>query len=357
MQENVYKGARGRNAAARGAETGAARAAKEDAPRAAAVQTESAAENVRAEAAGENVRAAGAGENARVAGAGRAANGEKSAAAVCEIGKCPNCGGRMKEETQGFVCPYCGTRAARQNGAAAIPAGGAQAENAEKSVQSGGARAAESASGAQTADYTQASGAPAEAAAAQAESANTQARRARRKLFSASGIAKLAMLSALAFAVSYLEFPIFPAAPFLQMDFSLVFVLLGGFLYGPAAAIVISGIKECLRLFTSGTAGVGELANFIVTVSFVVVPTLVYRFKKGLPVVIITLAVGCFLEIGVSLLTNRYINFPLFMGEGAAAQFELLWWYVLLFNLIKSVAVSLVTVLLYKRISWLFNKF
>ena len=278
-----------------------------------------------------------------------AANGEKvSAAEMREIGKCPNCGGKMKEEAQGFVCPYCGTRAARQNGAAAIPAGGARAGNAEKSVQaSGGARAAESASGA-----------PAEAAAnAQAESANTQARRARRKLFSASGIAKLAMLSALAFAVSYLEFPIFPAAPFLQMDFSLVFVLLGGFLYGPVAAIVISGIKECLRLFTSGTAGVGELANFIVTVSFVVVPTLVYRFKKGLPVVIITLAVGCFLEIGVSLLTNRYINFPLFMGEGAAAQFELLWWYVLLFNLIKSVAVSLVTVLLYKRISWLFNKF
>ena len=134
-------------------------------------------------------------------------------------------------------------------------------------------------------------------------------------------------------------------------------MLLGGFLYGPVAAIVVSGIKECLRLFTSGTAGVGELANFIVTVSFVIVPTLVYRFKKGLPVVIITLAVGCFLEIGVSLLTNRYINFPLFMGEGAAAQFELLWWYVLLFNLIKSVAVSLVTVLLYKRISWLFNKF
>ena len=324
MQENVYKGARGRNAAACGAETGAARAA--------AVQTESAAETVPAEAA-------------EIARAAEAANGGKSAAEMREIGKCPNCGGRMKEETQGFVCPYCGTRAARQNGAAAIPAGGAQ--KAEKSVQSGGVRAAESASGA-----------PAEAAAnAQAESANTQARRARRKLFSASGIAKLAMLSALAFAVSYLEFPIFPAAPFLQMDFSLVFVLLGGFLYGPAAAIVISGIKECLRLFTSGTAGVGELANFIVTVSFVVVPTLVYRFKKGLPVVILTLAVGCFLEIGVSLLTNRYINFPLFMGEGAAAQFELLWWYVLLFNLIKSVAVSLVTVLLYKRISWLFNKF
>ncbi len=186
-----------------------------------------------------------------------------------------------------------------------------------------------------------------------------QAKRARfrKKYFSASAIAKIAMFAALAFAVSYLEFPIFPAASFLQMDFSCVFVLLGGFMFGPVAAVIISGVKECLRLFTTGTGGVGELANFIVTFSFVIVPTLVYRFRKGLPVVILTLAVGCFLQVGVSLLANRYINFPFFMGEGAAENFSRLWWYVLLFNLIKSVAISLVTVLLYKRISWLLNKF
>ncbi len=186
-----------------------------------------------------------------------------------------------------------------------------------------------------------------------------QAKRARfrKKYFSASAIAKIAMFAALAFAVSYLEFPIFPAASFLQMDFSCVFVLLGGFMFGPVAAVIISGVKECLRLFTTGTGGVGELANFIVTFSFVIVPTLVYRFRKGLPVVVLTLAVGCFLQVGVSLLANRYINFPFFMGEGAAENFSRLWWYVLLFNLIKSVAISLVTVLLYKRISWLLNKF
>ena len=186
-----------------------------------------------------------------------------------------------------------------------------------------------------------------------------QAKRARfrKKYFSASTIAKIAMFAALAFAVSYLEFPIFPAASFLQMDFSCVFVLLGGFMFGPVAAVIISGVKECLRLFTTGTGGVGELANFIVTFSFVIVPTLVYRFRKGLPLVVLTLAVGCFLQVGVSLLANRYINFPFFMGEGAAENFSRLWWYVLLFNLIKSVAISLVTVLLYKRISWLLNKF
>jgi len=34
-----------------------------------------------------------------------------------------------------------------------------------------------------------------------------------------------------------------------------------------------------------------------------------------------------------------------------------LWWYIVLFNLVKGIAVSLVTVLLYKRISRLFNRF
>ena len=143
----------------------------------------------------------------------------------------------------------------------------------------------------------------------------------RKKYFSASTIAKLAMFAALAFGVSYLEFPIFPAAPFLQLDFSCVFVLLGGFMFGPVAAIIISGVKECLRLFTTSTAGIGELANFIVTVSFVLIPTLVYRFKKGLPTVIVTLVVGCLIQVGVGLLTNRYINFPLFMQEVSAAMF------------------------------------
>ena len=252
---------------------------------------------------------------------------QSTAAKQREVGKCPACGGKMKEDGKGgFVCPYCDTRTAPEVAAASAADGDAAATGAGQTADPAAERAAKRAG-------------------------------FRKKYFSASTIAKLAMFAALAFGVSYLEFPIFPAAPFLQLDFSCVFVLLGGFMFGPVAAIIISGVKECLRLFTTSTAGIGELANFIVTVSFVLIPTLVYRFKKGLPTVIVTLVVGCLIQVGVGLLTNRYINFPLFMQEGAAAMFAQLWWYVLLFNLIKSVAVSLITVLLYKRISWLLNKF
>lgn len=166
-----------------------------------------------------------------------------------------------------------------------------------------------------------------------------------------------ALFSALSFVISLLEFPIFPSAGFLQLDFSMVFICLAGFIFGAWSGITCSLIKELLRFaIGSGTGGVGEIANFIVTVSFVLLPTLVYHFRKGLPVVIITLAIGCVLQVGVSLLTNRFIMFPLFMGDGAAEWFSNLWHFVLLFNLIKGVATAILTILLYKRISFIIKK-
>ena len=185
-------------------------------------------------------------------------------------------------------------------------------------------------------------------------------RRHGRAYFTASRIAKIALLSALAYVVTFLEFPVFPAVSFLKLDFANVFILLGGFLYGPVAAVAISGVKELLSLIDTQTIGVGEVANFLLTLSFVLVPTIVYRFKKGLPTVTVTLAIGCVLQIAASLVVNRYINFPLyenFLPFSAAEAFAQWWWYIILFNLIKCAAVSLVTLLLYKRISWLFNKF
>ena len=166
----------------------------------------------------------------------------------------------------------------------------------------------------------------------------------------------MALFAALAYVVSFLEFPIFPAAGFLKLDFSFVFVLLGGFMYGPVAGVMISATKELLRFTTSSTGGVGELANFIVCVAFIIVPTVVYYYKKGIITVIITLICGIVLQTAAALICNRYIMFPLYMAGGAKAAFESLWTYVLFFNLIKGVAISAIVFLLYKRISYLFKK-
>lgn len=170
-------------------------------------------------------------------------------------------------------------------------------------------------------------------------------------------LAGTGVFAALAFVVSILEFPIFPAASFLKLDFSLVFVLLAGFIFGPVSGIGVSAVKELLRfVMGSSTGGVGEVANFIVTLAFIVVPTVIYRYKKGFSTVIITLIIGCVLETAAALIANRFINFPLYMGDKAAEVFASLWQFVLLFNLIKTLAVSLVTIMLYKKVSALIKK-
>ena len=166
-----------------------------------------------------------------------------------------------------------------------------------------------------------------------------------------------ALFAALSFAVSLLEFPIFPAASFLKLDFSAVFVLLGGFMYGPIAGIIVCAVKELIRFaMGSSTGGVGEIANFLVIFSLIIVPITVYRFKKGLPMVIITLIIGVLCMTGTALVSNRFIMFPLYMGDGAVSAFYSLWYYIIFFNLIKGVAVSTIVFLLYKRLSALFKK-
>ena len=177
-----------------------------------------------------------------------------------------------------------------------------------------------------------------------------------KKLFTTKNIAGMALFSALSYVVSFLEFPIFPAAGFLKLDFSAVFILLGGFMYGPLAGVMISAIKELLRFISSSTGGIGELANFMVCTAFIIIPTVIYYYKKGIITVIITLVVGIFFQAAAALIANRYIMFPLYMGSGAAAAFDSLWVYVLLFNIIKGVVISTVVFLLYKRISYLFKK-
>ena len=175
-----------------------------------------------------------------------------------------------------------------------------------------------------------------------------------REHFSAPRLAYMALFTALAYAVTFLEFPIFPATPFLKFDFSNVFFLIEGFIFGPVEAIVSIGNKECLSLIDSQTAGVGELANLLMSTAFIILPAIGYRFLKGRKWVALFLVFACAAQISVSALVNRYINYPFFgalFGFDGAAMFRSTWEFVLLFNLIKSVSISVLVFLVYKPLS------
>lgn len=174
--------------------------------------------------------------------------------------------------------------------------------------------------------------------------------------FNAKLIAKMGIFTALSFALTFLEFPIFPATPFLKLDFSNVFVLIGGFSLGAVPGIIILVVKEALCLLKTTTI-VGQIANVIIGLSYVLVPFLIYRFKKSFKTALITLVIGSILMSAISLPVNYYINYPFFMGSVPFVQnslstmmFAKTWWYVLIFNAIKAVSVSALTILLYKKV-------
>ncbi len=177
----------------------------------------------------------------------------------------------------------------------------------------------------------------------------------RKPIFSTKSIAGMAIFTALSFGISFLEFSVFPASAvaFLKLDFSNAFIMLAGFMYGPIAAIFVGVIKELLCLIGTQTFGVGQIANMIVILVYVIPPAIVYTRKKGIKVVIISLAIACLLQTVTALIVNKFITFPLY---GMADAFDSVVWLILAFNVIKSVSVSVLTVLLYKRIGYVFEK-
>ncbi len=182
---------------------------------------------------------------------------------------------------------------------------------------------------------------------------------------------EVAMLSAVAVVLMLLEFPLpFIAPPFYELDFSEVPVLVGAFAIGPLAGVVIEGIKVLLNLLINGTitAGVGEGANFLIGVAFVLPAAFIYKRRKTKKTAITGMTVGGIVMAVLSCFINAYVLIPAYGGamgldigvfvgmaqeihKGIDSLLEMVLLCVLPFNIIKAVLVSIVTTFLYKHIS------
>ncbi len=181
-----------------------------------------------------------------------------------------------------------------------------------------------------------------------------------KKRFTAKRLAFMSVFVALAYAVSWLEIPLpLFGASFLKLDFGNVFIVLISFLLGPLEGVIVCLLKEGLRCIGSSSMCAGELANFLVTSAYLLLPSIMYQYKRTLKTVIITLSCSCLIATGVALLANRFIIFPTYaylfggniFGMSVTEAFSAFWGAVLLFNLIKTVSIGLLTMLLYKRLS------
>ena len=178
--------------------------------------------------------------------------------------------------------------------------------------------------------------------------------------FTAKNLALTGIFAALAFGVSLLEFPIFPAALFFKLDFSFAVILLSAYMLGALGGEIVALISIGLHLLVSSSSvvgvGVGELANFIMAQVFAILPAIAYHYKRNFKTVIITLCIAIIVNCGIALLCNRYLLFPMYFPEGAAERFKDLWLVVLFFNFVKGLLNAIITILLYKRLKNLLNK-
>ena len=183
-------------------------------------------------------------------------------------------------------------------------------------------------------------------------------------------IAQIGMLGAIAVVLMLFEIPLPFAPSFYEIDFSEVPVLIGAFTMGPVAGALIELVKILINFIITGTdtAGVGELANFLIGCGLCIPAALIYRkfhSRKGaiagmLTGTVVMTFLGCFL--------NAYVLLPAYakafqmpidalvgMGTAVNGNINSLLTFVMFavapFNLLKGVLVSLVVFLIYKKIS------
>jgi riboflavin transporter FmnP len=183
-------------------------------------------------------------------------------------------------------------------------------------------------------------------------------------------ITKVGILGAVATVLMLLEFPLWFAPSFYELDFSEVPVLLGAFALGPAAGAMIELVKILINFVVNGTdtGGVGEFANFLIGCAFIVPAGCIYKRNKTFKTAILGLVVGT-LTLAISgALLNYYLLLPLFskiygypiqafidMGNALNPAITDLKTFVLYavvpFNILKGVIVSAMVLLIYKKLS------
>lgn len=185
-----------------------------------------------------------------------------------------------------------------------------------------------------------------------------------------------AVLGAISAILMVLEFPMPFIPPFIKMDFSELPVILGGFIMGPVSGALISLIKILLNFLLHGTTtfGIGELANFLYSLGYMLPAVLIYhkfRSKKG---AVISLAIGTVITSIIAVIVNITVTFPLYgklMGLDIATIVSmcastnpyvkdivsLMICSILPFNLFKYGVTSILTFLLYKKLSHVIKNF
>lgn len=180
-------------------------------------------------------------------------------------------------------------------------------------------------------------------------------------------IAKIGILAAIAVILMFFEVPLPMMPSFLKLDASELPAIIGAFILGPMAGVSIEFIKNLLHAANTQTMGIGEIANFLVGVAFILPAGYLYQNYKSRNGAILSLMVGTFSMMIAASLLNYFILLPLYqamlhfpleqiinLGTVANPRIVDLKTFITMaiapFNLIKGIVISVFTLMIYKKI-------
>ncbi|HCY1105931.1 TPA: ECF transporter S component [Staphylococcus aureus] len=162
----------------------------------------------------------------------------------------------------------------------------------------------------------------------------------------------ISMLSAIAFVLTFIKFPIPFLPPYLTLDFSDVPSLLATFTFGPVAGIVVALVKNLLNYLFSMGDPVGPFANFLAGASFL----LTAYDKRSTKSLITGLIIATIVMTIVLSILNYFVLLPLYgmifnLADIANNLKVIIVSGIIPFNIIKGIVISIVFILLYRRLA------
>ena len=166
--------------------------------------------------------------------------------------------------------------------------------------------------------------------------------------FGIKQMAVVAMFCALAYAsMLVIKIPV----QFLDLDVKDSIIILCGLIFGPISAVIVSFIVPLLQFLTiSSTGYYGLIMNILSSLSFSLVASLIYKYKKTFKGAIAALVCGVFSMTAIMVVANLLIT-PHFMGVPRGMVVDLIPKLLLPFNLTKAVLNAAIVLLLYKPLS------
>lgn len=163
-------------------------------------------------------------------------------------------------------------------------------------------------------------------------------------------ITSMAMLTAVAYVVMYLSKMLPQISGFLQLDLKDTIICMGGFLFGPLSAAVISIVVAVIEMFTvSDTGPIGLIMNVLATCAFCCTASWIYKKAHSKKGAVAGLAAGVVALTVVMVLWN-YLITPLYMKIHRDVVAAMIPTVFLPFNIVKGGLNMALILLLYKPV-------